>query len=450
MKSRVVKMQQQLIKHLLRQIPFYTALTVLLAVGMVDTLYAQRASTSSPYSRFGLGQLHGNNLTQNRGMGGIATGVRHLGGYSNINVANPASYSAIRVMTAIEVGVAGSITQLSNSNRSENSYNFSLANINMAVPLAKYGGLSFGMMPFSDVGYSYATPATLDTMDIVRAFAGEGGTTKAYLGYGVQLHKNWSVGFNAGYIFGTQRHINALEYPNEPGALNTKIENTNYLNGLNLDYGVQYFKSFKGDNYLTIGYAGTAGNNINSRTSQAITRTYASVVGNISGLPVDSVKFTEGQDQKITMPMKHSLGFTFATANRWLVGADVNYATWSDFGQNNQNAGFSDSYGFAVGTQWTPDITSIRYLGVIDYRLGFNYNKSFININNQDVKQMGVTVGLGLPLPSLYGGSFYKVNFAAEFGQMGNTSAGMVQERYINFNLGFTLNDRWFMRRQYD
>src|SRR5690554_4737192 len=61
--------------------------------------YGQRASTSSPYSRFGLGEIRGETLPQTRAMGGIASGVRYLSGYGNINVINPASYSALPLTT---------------------------------------------------------------------------------------------------------------------------------------------------------------------------------------------------------------------------------------------------------------------------------------------------------------------------------------------------------------
>src|SRR5690606_33361329 len=92
----------------------------------VSMLFAQKASTSSPYSKFGIGELRGSLLPQTRAMGGIASGVRHLGVFSNINTVNPASYSALQ-FTTIDAGVLGNIAQLSNNTKSENSYNFALS-----------------------------------------------------------------------------------------------------------------------------------------------------------------------------------------------------------------------------------------------------------------------------------------------------------------------------------
>src|SRR5690606_7565684 len=93
--------------HISRLLLFVVAFFVS-TTGMVS---AQKASTNSPYSKFGLGELRGSQLPQNRAMGGIETGVRYIGRYSNINSGNPASYSALQ-FTTIDAGVLGNISEL--------------------------------------------------------------------------------------------------------------------------------------------------------------------------------------------------------------------------------------------------------------------------------------------------------------------------------------------------
>lgn len=443
MQHRIPKLPYS-IKHVT---PSVFALVTLLL--FTTAAHAQRSTTSSPYSRYGLGEIRGDLLPQSRAMGGISTGIRYLSGYGNINVGNPASYSAL-ALTTIDVGLFGNITQLSKDQLSENSYNFSLSHINFGIPLGRPGGISFGIMPFSDVGFSYAIPGKIDTTDIRTVYAGAGGTTKAYLGYGIQLNKNFSIGTNISYIFGTLESINSVEFPGDVGALNVRTDSSQYVNGFSFDYGLQYFQPLGNNVSLTVGYSGTAGTSLNTRASRVITRTPTSVEDDYENLPVDTIGTYEGEKQRITMPMKHSVGFSVAKGNNWMVGGDVNYAKWSSHRIGEHNPQLTDSYGFAVGGQITPDVTSVNYFNVVDYRLGFKYNKSYINIDNQDINQMALTVGFGFPLPSLFGTSFYKINFSAEFGQMGTLSNSLVRERYINFNLGFTLNDRWFQRRRYD
>lgn len=410
---------------------------------------AQKASTSSPYSRFGLGELRGSQLPQTRAMGGIASGVRHIGMYSNINAENPASYSAIQ-FTTIDVGVLGNLSELSNASRSENAYNFALSHIQFAFPLGKAGGLSVGLRPFSDVGYNYAVADRIDTVSLNKVYAGEGGTNAAYLGYGVRLNEHFSVGVNANYIFGSLTQVRAVEYPNQIGALNGREDRENYINGFSFGYGAQYFKALNDRVALVIGYNGSIGSDLNSRTDLLSVRTPSSVSDGTENLPIDTIAFFEGQDEVIAMPMRHRAGFTLNHTNRWMIGADFSYDQWSDFRHGNVDQGLQDSYGVAVGGQITPDPTSVRYLGVVDYRLGFRYNKTYIQLNNEDINEMAITVGLGLPLPSMFGFSFNKVNFSAELGQRGTTSNQLVRDRFVNFSLGFTLNDTWFRRAQYD
>jgi hypothetical protein len=135
-----------------------------------------------------------------------------------------------------------------------------------------------------------------------------------------------------------------------------------------------------------------------------------------------------------------------------MIGADYRMGKWSELSIDNVNQTLQDTYGFSVGGQITPDITSIgSYWNKVDYRLGFSYDKTYVQLNNQDIKQTAITVGFGFPLaPSPNRRSFYKINFATEIGKRGALTNGLIQENYVNFHLGFTLNDKWFQRFKFD
>lgn len=424
---------------------------LLLLVGLfsANTLLAQKSSTSSPYSRFGLGEIRGQHLPQQRALGGIASGVRYLGNMNTINTINPASYSAIG-LTTFDAGIYSNVSQLSNAQKSENSYNFALNHIKLAFPMAKAGGISFGVVPFSEVGYNHTISGRVDSLPVNYVYAGQGGTSKAYLGYGVSINKNFSVGVNVNYVFGTLENIKSIEYPNQPASLNVREDNQKRIHGMSYDYGVQYFKTFNSTYALTIGYGGTISTDLTSKTDRLVTRTSSSIKDDTENLPLDTVARFNGLKEQVTLPMKHHLGFTLIKGNKWMIGADAHYTLWSKFNDPSQSAILKDGYGFAAGAQWTPDISSIKRLDRIDYRIGLNYDKSFIHLNNQDIHQYGVTFGVGVPLTSLYGLTFYKVNVAVELGQMGTTQNQLVRSRYANLSLGFTLSDRWFRRHSYD
>ena len=80
---------------------------------------AQVSSTLSPYSQFGLGVLSDQSQGFNRGMGGLAVGLRDG---KIVNMQNPASYSAVDSLTMIfDAGVSGQITNFKEGGRRVNA-----------------------------------------------------------------------------------------------------------------------------------------------------------------------------------------------------------------------------------------------------------------------------------------------------------------------------------------
>src|SRR5690606_2258507 len=133
-------------------------------------------------------------------------------------------------------------------------------------------------------------------------------------------------------------------------------------------------------------------------------------------------------------------------------GADYRRGKWSDFSIGDVNQQLQDTYGFSVGGQITPDITSIgSYWNRVVYRMSFSDDKTYVKLNNQDIKQSAISLGFGFPLaPSPSRRSFYKINFTTEIGKRGALTNGLIQENFVNFHLGFTMNDRWFQRFKFD
>ena len=72
-----------------------------------------QTGVSSPYSRYGLGNLNEPSFHRNLGMGGLSFAIRSS---EAINIANPASYSAFRQRTFVfDVGTESQGMKLSNS-----------------------------------------------------------------------------------------------------------------------------------------------------------------------------------------------------------------------------------------------------------------------------------------------------------------------------------------------
>lgn len=417
----------------------------LLAILTAGLNSSAQVTSSSPYSQFGLGDLKGSFLPQNRAMGGISMGIRKPGMYDNINLANPASYSTF-ALTTFDVGASMDLRKLSKSGVNGSSeFNSTLSHITFGIPVNKFSAISFGLVPYSDLGYQFKNTAVLDTNDVEYIYGGEGGLSKAYFGYGFRIGNNLSLGFNLGYLFGSLKENRAIEFPGDFSAFNSRTQYQNSLGGFSFDYGLQYSIPLGTATSLILGYAGNSGNSIDARKDVVTTRYRKDMLGNELAV-ADSTFYLKGADIKVKMPLTHSAGFAIQKDNAWLVGADVSYSKWSDFREGATNPGLNDSFGIALGGQVTPDAESISsYWSLVDYRLGFKYDKTFIRVSNTDIKQYAVTFGFGFPLPSNRS-SFYKINLSTELGRRGTEVNNLVRDRYININLGFTLNDKWFQK----
>lgn len=423
---------------------------ILFAAFLFSTASASAQNTSSsPYSQFGLGDLKASLLPQNKGIGGLSNGFRKPGPYSNINIANPASYSAIQ-LTTFDIGATTDFRQLSKTGISENSFNANLSHIAIGVPVSPKSAMSFGILPFSQKGYKYKTTGEVGGSKLDYIYSGDGGLSKAYVGYGFGLGKNLNLGFNAAYIFGNIKENRSTEFPEDLGALNSRTEKGDNIYGFSFDYGLQYEANISKGKKLIIGYSGNAGKQLNSKTSTLSTRYIKDFALGNESPAIDTTFFLEGESKKLKLPISHSLGFAVQKTDYWMVGADVSYAKWSDFRSGAENPGLNDTYGVAVGGQFTPDPTAVNsYFKLVEYRMGLKYDKTYVKINDTDINQVGLTLGLGLPLQSSRT-TFYKINFAAELGKRGTLENNLIRERYLNLTLGFTMNDRWFIKPKFD
>ena len=435
---------------------FITFLLTAIAFG-ASAQSAQTISTSSsPYSRYGLGDIDPALLPQNRAMGGIGTAINRISGYNNINPLNPASYGAINY-TTIDVGIYSNITSLSQYNQTGSTdENFRLSHVAFAIPVSKHSALSFGLLPYSEMGYNnlqtrtgFGTKSAADTNVVNYISNGNGGLSRAYLGYGFGIGKHLMLGANASYIFGNLQQTSSTEIPALYGTLNTRTEDDKSMGGLNYNYGAQYSFDFgEGkQRHLVLGYSASASSRINVTQTHIVSQyTYSNGVENLA---TDTLVNQQKVPGKVQLPQINHFGISYQYDQHFLIGADYTMGHWSALSIAGVNQGFQDSKTYNIGAQFTPNANSLHnYFSRTDYRIGFMYDDSYLNIDNTTITTKAVTFGFGLPLsPNL--STFYKINFSAELGQrgtLGTVAAPLVKENFIDLHLSFTLNDKWFQR----
>ncbi|RYE11805.1 MAG: hypothetical protein EOP44_00405 [Sphingobacteriaceae bacterium] len=411
-----------------------------------------QSTSSSPYSRFGLGLLQQQSLPQNLGMGGIAAGVRTVGGYNNINMLNPASYSAIG-LTTIDIGAYATINTLQNNAAKQTGADFRLNHLAFAVPVTRgTSALSFGLLPYSDLGYNFSQVTRIDTNTVNSIYGGEGGLSKAYFGYGFNLFKHLNLGFNVSYIFGNLRQTRSVEIPNYYAtSFNTRIEQSQSVKGLSYDYGLQYQFDLSTTSKLVLGYSGTLKSTITSSNKYVSTQYLADGSAGTESIASDTTYIRQGVDSKVVLPLIQHFGVSYQKEGHYLVGADYSRGNWSALTVDGVNQNLNNTESYRIGGQITPNINALSsYLAVMDYRLGYQYNKTYVRTSATDINENVFTLGLGLPIRSQSRTAFYKVNFTAEFGQRGTLANNLVKENFMNFRFSFLLNDRWFNKFKFD
>jgi len=408
-------------------------------------------TVQSPYSKFGIGNIKGTLLPQLRAMGGISTGVYKNSFFNNINMQNPATYSGIDA-AVLDIGLSGSFAQLKNKSLTENTFNAALSHVALGFNVSRRSGISFGILPYSELGYDFKSSGKLGTdasnlKDVDYLYTGEGGLTKAYFGYGVGIGDHLRLGANIEYLFGKLSENRSTQIPNDGGAMSSRMQDSKSIGGLGYSYGAQYQLQLDSKTSLVLGYSGSASSALGSTTTSYVTQ-YKIDADGVEYPAIDTLFTTENAKTDLILPLQHQFGVALHKNDKWMIGADYRLGKWADMKINNVNQGLQDTYGFSVGGQFVPDYSSISsYLKRVEYRLGFQYDKTYIRLNNQDIKQAAFTFGVGLPLSSYSRGTFYRANIAAEIGRRGSVSNGLLQERYVNFHIGFTLNDASWGRR---
>lgn len=434
---------------------------------------------NSPYSRYGIGNLVPLGNIVNRSMGGIsaafADGPTILAGESKgqasgqaINYVNPASYSNF-IYTTFDIGLqvdsrtlksinpAGKFT----SNNAIISYlqlGFPLLNGNKKAAAKNISwGVNMGLRPVSKINYKIEKDSRLTTItpsdSLTALYEGSGGVNNVFLGTGVRV-KNFSIGFNAGYLFGNKSYSTRLVFINDTvNYLKSNSSTKTTLGGISFNAGMQYAIQLKKrdtvNGTLRIGAYGNLQKKYGA--SQNVLRETFSYDGT-TGAPthLDSVYQKNDQKGNVQLPSTFGIGFT-VEKQHWLYGVDFETTNWDNYRLYGQTDMVKNNWTVKAGLQYLPaQINSRKYGQFIKYRAGIFFGPDYI-VADKKLPQFGVSVGAGLPLKlkrAFYETQYSVMNVALEYGSRGNSNNN-IRENIVHISLGFSLSDIWFRRYKY-
>ena len=424
---------------------------ILITVVFSSLSYAQQGSTS-PYSFYGIGSLKFKGTVENQSMGGLSVYSDSI----HINLRNPAAYAGENLKSfsnesrPIKYTVGGSHAniKIKSDSATEESNISSVDYLAIAIPLGKFGA-GFGILPYSSVGYKLQSK---DSEDVLRyRYRGEGGLNKAFVGVGYQLTKNFRLGIDFSFNFGNITNTNIAFGYDDDGVLlqyQAREINRSDLSGLTYNFGLIYSRLLKSNLELT----GSATYSPSSELRSSNTRVFSTIVID----PTTQQEFTVNSldvglaNTKLTLPSKTSVGLGIGAPRKWFAGVEYTFLKASQFSNRIleiENSSFEDASSISVGGFYIPKYDSFNnYFKRVVYRTGFRFEDTGLKINNEVIKEFGISFGVGLPV----GRIFSNANIGFEIGKRGTKNANLVEENFIKFQVSLSLNDRWFEKRKFN
>lgn len=434
----------------------FLLLATLLATGISasaqslgDDSGPKATKANSPYSRYGMGDLSDRRHASLRGMGGLGSAYAD---FFSVNSFNPASYSFLKV-TTLDFAFEGRSKSIYMDGISTNSGTATISYVTIGVPMGKHAGMSFGISPVSNTYYNSS-----DTIDqsgigkVIQNYNGSGSMQYAYLGLSGQV-KGFSIGFNAGYMFGNSRYSSAFINYDTTSARSSEFSKYNSIGGLYWKGGIMYRAQLPKEKYLSLGATLTLSQKLNVERDiynigyQYVTNTD----GNRELLTDTAIGSGSGFKGKMQLPAEYSFGVHYGKGFNWSFGADFIYTDWSKFNNFGERDNVSqNAYRMAIGGEITPNpATTKKYFSSVTYRLGAYYGKDYLQFGNTNITYVGGTVGATFPLKRNFN-QFGRLNTALDIGQRGTIQNNLAREFYVKFTFGFSLNDIWFQKRKYD
>lgn len=394
--------------------------------------------TASPYSYYGIGDIRFKGTVESSSMAGVAVEQDSV----HINLENPASFANLK-LTTFTVGGTLNTVKLKSDSKTESAKRTTLDYLAVGLPFGKWG-VGFGLIPYSSVGYKIESLSG-DLNANNRRYSGSGGLNKVFLGVGYKVAPGFSIGADMHYNFG-KIETSSLEFITGV-PVGTREMNTSILSGFNFNIGAMYQTNINKKLTLYSGLNYTIENTLKSEN----TRNISTVIYN-SGFDLAVVDVLGQQTSNVDLlfPGKLSLSAGIGESKKWLVGGKIAYqktAAQANTYNESDNVDYGKYGSVSLGGYYIPNYNSFSsYTKKIVYRGGLRYEKTGLVVNSESINDMGLTLGLGLPIT----GSFSNVNVGFELGKRGTTNAGLVQENYAKISVGFSLNDKWFQQRKFE
>ncbi|MBQ5563176.1 MAG: hypothetical protein IIT39_07305, partial [Clostridia bacterium] len=214
-----------------------------------------------------------------------------------------------------DASITGQATNFKEGNTRQNAKTASFDYIVASFRAWRNVGVSLGVLPLSNVGYSYSTSSTVNQEygKLTETYSGEGGLHEVFIGFGWHALKPLSVGFNAGYVWGDLER-SVLTSNSNFGSLMKNYSAT--VKSYNLNVGMQWRQPLDKNNVVTLGATVGVGHKLNTDPTLDVI--------NVSKSDTTSYKISNG----LELPWTLAAGLTWQYRNRLIIAADAEMQQW--------------------------------------------------------------------------------------------------------------------------
>lgn len=389
-----------------------------------------------------MGELYPAEPATNMMMGGI--GVSNSNGIY-ANTINPALL-ARNHYTVFEVGVNTELKTLQDYRQKQQVFGGNYESLQLTLPVSNRWTVSIGIRPHSAVDYttkSYRRLNLLGVDSLIYGYEGKGGITKLSLANGVRIGKEFYLGLEANFLFGTVNRNVSTQNMSDGQYYKIQLENSNSYSDFSFKTGFAYRKSLKNDLFVNVGAT------MDLTSSIGATQLNRFAIMDLSGMKVinaDTLNKTYSFSQNV--PVTTRFGVSLEKIAKWMIGVDYSQTDWSkvenNLGRSTKKLPVSNKW--SIGGEYTPDFTSVsNYFKRTTYRFGFSYTKTpyDFSANGNYTVDKNLSVGIALPLRNL---SYF--NIAYQIGKRGVLTDNGLEEQYHRITIGLTLSDLWFQKQK--
>ena len=413
----------------------------LIFFSLISQFALTQVGSSSPYSFAGIGEINFRGNQINRFMGGID--IYNDSIHANLN--NPASYGDLKMVT-YSMGINYKVTNLSDKESSYQTSNSSLDYLGIAIPTGKFG-FGFGLVPYSSVGYRLEGRNDLLNFNSTNQFEGSGGINRAFFSVGFRLTKYFSIGATFNYGFGeityrTTKLIDNIE-------LVTILQNKSSLSGLNYQISSNLKLPVSKDVDFHLMYSLSPESNTKSKNSRIYLTDSQNNINVGSDFEEVDLSANGLSNTKVNLSKITAIGIGLSKEKKWFFGAQYSMINSENFRNdfiNIPSLTYQNGSRISLGGFYIPNYSSLTdYWKRVVFRVGYRNELSGIIINNFVLRETGITFGLGLPMTG-----YSYTNIGIEIGKRGSIENNLVMEKFWSLRIGFSLNDIWFIKRQFN